>query len=283
MLSCGTPCATVRKPWNGYVRDQIQEHGAGSKRQAFGDRGRLEYAQRYGLCAPAEPLVSCKFLISRFAGVRTTLLPKLLSKMGYSGDSVEVGVYKGDHSQLLLKSWGTGGTHTLVDPYVHSSLGCKKKYMDKQCRMNQTKFDQLHNRTRATFARSFPGRARMLRQYSVEASRTFQNSSLSFIYIDARHDYDGVLEDLNAWWPKLCAGGMLAGHDWTQEGRQGYSKLAKKVLPVAAAVHRFLLERDVKHPPQSTLNNERGPMELFITTEHPASWLMFKPAMPCPR
>jgi len=279
MDSCGTPCAHARKPWDEYVRDHIQEHGANSKgRGAFGDRGRSEFSQRYGLCAPAEPLVNCKFLVGRFAGTRIMLLPKLLSKMGYKGDSVEVGVYKGAHSQLLLKKWGTGGTHTLVDPYVHSSLGCKK-LMDKQCRMNQTKFDQLHNLTRAAFARSFPRRARMLRQYSVEASRTFENASLSFIYIDARHDYDGVLEDLHAWWPKLCPGGMLAGHDWTQEGRQGYSKIAKKNLPVAAAVHRFLLERDLHDQSHAV----RDPMDLFITSEHPASWLMFKPAMPCPR
>lgn len=34
------------------------------------------------------------------------------------------------------------------------------------------------------------------------------------IYVDARHDYCGVMDDLNAWWPKLREGGLAAGHDY---------------------------------------------------------------------
>ena len=34
------------------------------------------------------------------------------------------------------------------------------------------------------------------------------------MFIDARHSYDAVLEDLNAWWPKIRPGGILAGHDY---------------------------------------------------------------------
>jgi len=35
-----------------------------------------------------------------------------------------------------------------------------------------------------------------------------------FIYIDARHDYAGVLEDLRAWWPLLKRDGIIAGDDF---------------------------------------------------------------------
>ena len=31
-----------------------------------------------------------------------------------------------------------------------------------------------------------------------------------------RHDYDGVSEDLAAWGPKICPGGLLAGHDFDE-------------------------------------------------------------------
>lgn len=31
---------------------------------------------------------------------------------------------------------------------------------------------------------------------------------------DARHDYCGVAEDLELWWPKVKPGGIFAGHDY---------------------------------------------------------------------
>jgi hypothetical protein len=40
------------------------------------------------------------------------------------------------------------------------------------------------------------------------------DASLDYVYVDARHDYCGVKEDLEAWWPKLRRGGILAGHDY---------------------------------------------------------------------
>ena len=46
-----------------------------------------------------------------------------------------------------------------------------------------------------------------------------------FIYVDARHDFKGVYEDLVAWWPKLRAGGIMAGHDYvTQDDGPAKSK-----------------------------------------------------------
>ena len=34
------------------------------------------------------------------------------------------------------------------------------------------------------------------------------------MYLDARHDYCGVTDDLRAYWPKLRAGGVLSGDDF---------------------------------------------------------------------
>ena len=82
-----------------------------------------------------------------------------------------------------------------------------------------------------------------------------REASLDLAYIDARHDYDGVSEDLAAWWPKICPGGLLAGHDF-DEGA------------VARAVRHFLL----RAAPDATL---------VVTSDHPASWLFFRPPRPC--
>ena len=48
----------------------------------------------------------------------------------------------------------------------------------------------------------------------IECATRFPNSYFDFVYIDARHDYKGVLQDLTDWWPKLKPGGIFAGHDY---------------------------------------------------------------------
>jgi cephalosporin hydroxylase len=55
------------------------------------------------------------------------------------------------------------------------------------------------------------------------APRTFD-----LVYIDASHLEENVVADLEAWYPKVRAGGLLCGHDW------GYYEGVEK------AVHRFL-------------------------------------------
>lgn len=49
---------------------------------------------------------------------------------------------------------------------------------------------------------------------SVEQSEKIQDNSLDMVYIDAAHDYDSVIADLNAWYPKVKSGGFISGHDY---------------------------------------------------------------------
>lgn len=60
------------------------------------------------------------------------------------------------------------------------------------------------------------GRVRVIRGYSVEVARNDRSiPPLDMAYIDAAHDYDSVLSDLEAWLPRLKSTGVLAGHDYT--------------------------------------------------------------------
>ena len=47
---------------------------------------------------------------------------------------------------------------------------------------------------------------------STAAAAGMANSSLDFVYLDARHDFMGVVADIQAWWPKVKVGGVFAGH-----------------------------------------------------------------------
>jgi hypothetical protein len=50
--------------------------------------------------------------------------------------------------------------------------------------------------------------------FSVEAAKQFEDGYFDFVYIDANHNYDSVTADLEAWYPKVRKGGMIAGHDY---------------------------------------------------------------------
>jgi hypothetical protein len=57
-----------------------------------------------------------------------------------------------------------------------------------------------------------------VRMTSVEAAKLYPDESLDFVLIDANHDYEPVLEDINAWLPKVKSGGILAGDDYPWPG-----------------------------------------------------------------
>ena len=53
-----------------------------------------------------------------------------------------------------------------------------------------------------------------LRIDSLSASRKFENESIDMVFIDASHEYEHVKDDINAWYPKVKYGGVIAGHDY---------------------------------------------------------------------
>lgn len=52
------------------------------------------------------------------------------------------------------------------------------------------------------------------RRTSAEAAGEVDDGSQDLIFIDAAHDYDSVLADIELWTPKIREGGILAGHDF---------------------------------------------------------------------
>ena len=56
------------------------------------------------------------------------------------------------------------------------------------------------------------------RQSSLEAAERFAAGELDFVYVDGNHRYEFVKADLEAYAPKIRAGGFLAGDDYGVEG-----------------------------------------------------------------
>jgi predicted O-methyltransferase YrrM len=57
-----------------------------------------------------------------------------------------------------------------------------------------------------------------IRAKSLDAVNLFADNSLDFVFIDASHEYEDVKNDILAWYPKVRNGGILAGHDYFDNG-----------------------------------------------------------------
>ena len=46
----------------------------------------------------------------------------------------------------------------------------------------------------------------------------FEDNSIAFLYIDTTHEYEHVIKEIDAWYPKVKLGGIIAGHDYFTPG-----------------------------------------------------------------
>jgi len=126
-------------------------------------------------------------------------LAELFSELGYK-NGAEVGVDKGKYSEILLQC-NSNLKLKLVDPWKayghHKDSDIEACYQYALQRINK-----------------FKDRVEFVREYSVEAAKKIPNNSLDFVYIDAMHDFDSVIQDIIAWVPKVRVGGIVAGHDY---------------------------------------------------------------------
>lgn len=56
--------------------------------------------------------------------------------------------------------------------------------------------------------------ATLIREMSMDAVKKFKDNSLDFVYIDANHGFDYVMQDLIEWSKKVRVGGIVSGDDY---------------------------------------------------------------------
>ena len=119
----------------------------------------------------------------------------------------EVGVQMGNFAAEMLSRWKSCTSYLLVDLWAHQA-----NYFDKanvktgtQLQFKQVALNKL---------KPYEGKLHVCHNFSTVCANTIPDASLDFVYVDARHDYKGALEDLKHYWPKLVRGGIMAGHDY---------------------------------------------------------------------
>lgn len=155
-------------------------------------------------------------------------LPVLLNRRGLLGVGAEIGVKSGTYSDLVLQAWH-GRKLLSIDPWLEADPG---EYHDT-ANVPQERHEQYMAQA---LARLEPHgeRSEIWRTTSEEATTRVEDRSLDFVYIDARHDYESVREDIELWLPKVRPGGVIAGHDYVdglfREGEFGVRRAVDEVF-----------------------------------------------------
>lgn len=79
----------------------------------------------------------------------------------------------------------------------------------------------------------------LMRKLSMDAVKEFKDESLDFVYIDANHSFDFVINDINEWGKKVKNGGIISGHD--------YALGVKKAVDTYAETYGFNLQLTTKN------------------------------------
>lgn len=119
----------------------------------------------------------------------------------------EVGVQEGNYSNCILTQIPSLKKLYLVDLWEQ-----QKNYFDHS-NCNQEKHNEYFETTKLN-VENWKHKVEFLRGRSTEMCHKIEDNTLDWVYIDARHDYCGCKEDIEAFWPKLKNGGIMSGHDY---------------------------------------------------------------------
>ena len=145
-------------------------------------------------------------------------------------DCVEIGVFTGAFARQILESNPT--SLLLVDPWKHQS---ETIYPNDHANVSDEIFDKYYQAVVSSIGQD--KRVSIKRGFSLDVSKTVQDNSLDFVYIDAIHTTEAVLSDMNYWWGKIKPGGWLCGHDYT--GNHGND--------VSLAIDTFFKQRGITY------------------------------------
>lgn len=145
-------------------------------------------------------------------------LPQLLKELGLPSIGVEIGVAEGFSSKDFLEN----GLEKL-----YSVDAWRKLDQSGDGGFDQTWHDKNYQDAVNRLA-PFKTRSVILRGLSSEMTDKVKDNSIGLLYLDGDHSYQGVMNDLKLWSPKVVSGGIIAGHDYLM-----------KAYGVHSAVHEF--------------------------------------------
>lgn len=136
-------------------------------------------------------------------------LAQMFADLGFTRGA-EIGVERGVYSKELLQRIPSLKLY-LVDPW--------KAYRGYREHVSQSKLDGF---VEVTKERLQGFNYEIVRKFSIDAVKDFEDNSLDFVYIDANHEFRHTVDDISEWYPKVKMGGILAGHDYIRRTNPEY-------------------------------------------------------------
>lgn len=170
-------------------------------------------------------------------------LAVLFAELGFT-KGAEIGVERGLYSETLLKA------NPKLYLYAIDPLKAYKGYREH---VSQEKMDGFYEEV---VARLNPYGAMVIREFSMDAVKGFEDESLDFVYIDGNHDFQNTTNDIAEWSKKVRTGGIVAGHDYIRNKKKDYKCHVKDVVQGWTYAH------DIK--------------PWFVTSDKSPSWFYVK-------
>jgi len=143
----------------------------------------------------------------------------VLFKLAQSCKSiVEIGTFLGGSAEALLEGLPLDGHLTCVDTFdgTAGSPTDNQKMRMKATGKNVTDNFVLDYAT-GRLSR-FGDRVDFCIGESLSVVEQFEPASMDMVFLDAAHDYENVLADINAWLPIVKSDGVICGHDYDRFG-----------------------------------------------------------------
>jgi len=153
-------------------------------------------------------------------------LASLFGELGYK-KGAEIGTERGVYSDQLCAR--NPGLHL----YCIDAWQCYSGYREH---VTQEKLDDFVEETKERLAKYHVD---LIRKFSVAAATDFDDNSLDFVYIDANHRFQDVINDICYWLPKVRQGGILSGHDFVKRNNPAYQCHVVEAVSGYTAAYRI--------------------------------------------
>lgn len=186
--------------------------------------------------------------------INRPIMAETLAELGFNLGA-EVGVAGGAHARLLVEKNPKLKLYC-IDPWiVYEGYGDYDTH-----RMSQFERDVLNTMQTDNYV--------LMKEYSMDAVKKFEDNSLDFVYIDGAHDYKNVVDDICEWSKKVKVGGIVYGHDFKRSPRLW------RTQQVVDAVQGYMYSHQID--PWFVLGTE-GHKDGTPYKEGTRSWLYVKP------
>ena len=159
--------------------------------------------------------------------------PILLNELGIK-NGVEIGTYKGKFAEVLCQLIPN------LDLTVVDAWTVYNGYKDYGVN------DLEDIAYKEAIERSKKSGFKIIKAWSLDAVKQFEDESLDFIFIDGNHDFRHVTDDVDEWSKKVKKGGIVAGHDFFRNHHKGFG--VKEAIPAWCSANQisplFVVKKD---------------------------------------